>query len=177
MREGRRFILGFLLLVTLALLGLSNIPLAYADAVEESSGGAEADVYATGDVQVEEPEPPKEDEGDSAAAEAAAIEAAAEAAARQVEAEAAAVKAAAEAAAAKAAAEASAVVDEVEEATGDAFASDVAASAKSKAMSFVDKAKEITPEQMKKVAAGALGIWGVAAGAGWVMNNLGGAEE
>mmetsp|Transcript_19485 Transcript_19485/g.35274 ORF Transcript_19485/g.35274 Transcript_19485/m.35274 type:complete len:176 (+) Transcript_19485:122-649(+) len=172
MREGRRFILGFLLLVTLALLGLSNIPLAYADAVEESSGGAEADVDATGDVQVEKPEPPKEDEDDSAiaAAEAAAKEAADEAAARQAEAETAAAKAAAEA-------EASAVVDEVEEAKGDAFVSDVAASAKSKAMSFVDKAKEITPEQMKKVAAGALGIWGVAAGAGWVMNNLGGADN
>lgn len=169
MREGRRFILGFLLLVTLALLGLSNLPLGYADAVEESSGGAEADVDA-GDVQMEEPEPPKEDEDDSAAAEAAAQEAAAEATARQAVAE-------AEAAAAKAAAEASAVVDEVEEAKGGAFVSDVAASARSKAMSFVNKAKEVTPEQMKKAAAGVLGIWGVAAGAGWVMNNLGGAEE
>jgi len=175
MREGRRFILGFLLLVTLALMSLSNVPLAYADeadaVVEEAAGEpeateAEAVVDATGDVQVDD-EPAAEEEDDSAAAEAAA---AAEAeAARQ---------AAVEEAAAKAAAEASAVVDEVEkEAKGSAFVSDVAASAKSKAMAFVDKAKSVTPEQMKKAAAGALGIWGVAAGAGWVMNNLGGAEE
>jgi len=178
MREGRRFILGFLLLVTLALMSLSNVPLAYADeadaVVEEAAGEpeateAEAVVDATGDVQVDD-EPAAEEEDDSAAAEAAAAAAAAEAeAARQ---------AAVEEAAAKAAAEASAVVDEVEkEAKGSAFVSDVAASAKSKAMAFVDKAKSVTPEQMKKAAAGALGIWGVAAGAGWVMNNLGGAEE
>eukprot|EP00581_Thalassiosira_minuscula_P015538 CAMPEP_0183728832 /NCGR_PEP_ID=MMETSP0737-20130205/29012_1 /TAXON_ID=385413 /ORGANISM="Thalassiosira miniscula, Strain CCMP1093" /LENGTH=194 /DNA_ID=CAMNT_0025960863 /DNA_START=78 /DNA_END=662 /DNA_ORIENTATION=+ len=194
MREGRRFILGFLLIVTLALLSFSNIPLAYADdAIEESSGVAEAEVDAAGDVQVEEPEPPEAEKDDSAAAEAAAAEAAAkeaaeaEAAAKAAaEAEAAAkasaeaeaaAKAAAEAAAAEAAAEASAVAEETGDSKGTAFVSDVSASAKSKAMAFVDKAKEVTPEQMKKVAAGALGIWGVAAGAGWVMNNLGGAEE
>mmetsp|Transcript_20186 Transcript_20186/g.32722 ORF Transcript_20186/g.32722 Transcript_20186/m.32722 type:complete len:176 (-) Transcript_20186:307-834(-) len=175
MREGRRFILGFLLLVSLAILGLSNIPLVHADAVEDSSEETEAVVDATGDVHVEEPETPKEDEGDSdATAETAAQEAAAEAAARQAEAAAAAAKAeeeaAAEAAAAAAAAE---VVEEVK----DGFVGDVGASVKSKAMAYVDKAKEVTPEQLKKVAAGALGIWGVAAGAGWVMNNLGGAQE
>lgn len=166
MREGRRFALGFLLLVTLALLGLSNVPLVYADdadvveASSEGEGSAEAVVDATGDVQVDEPEPPKEEEDDGAAAAAAA------------EAEAAAARAAeAEAAAAKAAAEASAVADETEK------SGDVASSTKSKAMAFVDKAKAVTPEQMKKFAAGAIGVWGVAAGAGWVMNNLGGAEE
>jgi len=199
MREGRRFILGFLLIVTLALLSFSNIPLAYADdAIEESSGVAEAEVDAAGDVQVEEPEPPEAEKDDSAAAEAAAAEAAAAEAAAKAAAEAeaaakaaaeaeaaakasaeaeAAAKAAAEAAAAEAAAEASAVAEETGDSKGTAFVSDVSASAKSKAMAFVDKAKEVTPEQMKKVAAGALGIWGVAAGAGWVMNNLGGAEE
>ena len=162
MRQARRFSLGFLLLVTLALLSLSNIALVYAD----EEGTAEAVVDATGDVQVDEPETPTtEEEEDDSAAEAAA---AAEATARQAE---------AEAAAAKAAEEAAAVVDEVEKGSKTAFVSDVAAAAKSKAMGIVDKAKEITPEQMKKVAAGAIGIWGVAAGAGWVMNNLGGAEE
>mmetsp|Transcript_57555 Transcript_57555/g.122111 ORF Transcript_57555/g.122111 Transcript_57555/m.122111 type:complete len:185 (-) Transcript_57555:374-928(-) len=184
MREGRRFILGFLLLVTLALSCSSNIPLVYADAVETSSGEAEAVVDATGEVQVKEPESRKEDDDSAAAAEAVAQavarkseavarEAEAEAIAAKAEAEAAAAKAEAEVAAAKAAAE---VVDEVEEAK-DEFAGGVTASAKSKAMAFADKAKEVTPEQLKKVAAGALGIWGVAAGAGWVMNNLGGAEE
>ncbi|KAL7542180.1 hypothetical protein ACHAXR_012059 [Thalassiosira sp. AJA248-18] len=182
MREGRRFILGFLLLATLALLSLSNIPLAYADdadaVVEDASAGGEAVVDATGEVQVEEPETPTEDEDDgSAAAQAAEAHAAAQAAAEAAAAEAAAAarQAAAEAAAAKAAAEASAVVEE--ETKGGDFVSGVTESAKSKAMAFVDKAKAVTPEQMKKVAAGAVGIWGVAAGAGWVMNNLGGAEE
>jgi len=173
MREGRRFILGFLLLATLAILSLSNIPLVHADAVEDPSGENEAVVDATGDVHVEEPETPKEDEDDSdAAAEAVAQEAAA--AARQAEAAAAAAKAEKEAEAEAAAAKASAaVVEEVK----DGFVGDVGASAKSKAMAYVDRAKEVTPEQLKKVAAGALGIWGVAAGAGWVMNNLGGAQE
>ena len=160
MREGRQFILGFLLLVTLALSGFANVPLAYAEE------GAEAVVDATGDVNVDEPEVAVDaDEAYDAAAEA-------EAAAQAAEAEA---QAAAEAAAAKAAEEASAVADETEK--GGAFVSGVVESAKSKATAIVDKAKSITPEQMKKVAAGAVGIWGVAAGAGWVMNNLGGAEE
>jgi len=193
MREGRRFILGFLLLVTFTILGISNIPLVHADAVEDSNGETEAVVDVTGDVHVEEPETPKEDEDDSdAAAEAAAQEAAAEAAARQAEdsaaaqeavAEAAARQAEAAAAAAKAEEEAEAeaaaakAAAEVVEEVKDEFVGDVGASVKSKAMAYVDKAKEITPEQLKKVAAGALGIWGVAAGAGWVMNNLGGAQE
>lgn len=185
MREGRRFALGFFFLLTIALLSLSNVPLVFADdAVEESSGGgAEVVVDATGDVQVDEPEPPQEDEDDGAAA--AAAEAAAAAANAKAEAEA---KAGAEAEAARiakeaeemaaaAAAAAAEVVEEEEKTQSTAFVGDVAASAKSKAMSFVDKAKEITPAQMKKVAAGAIGVWGVAAGAGWVMNNLGGAEE
>ena len=163
MRQGRSFALGFLLLVTLALLGLSNIPLVYADddAVAEEAAPvetAEAVVDATGDVQVDEPEPEVED--NSAA-----------------EAEAAAAQAVAEAAAEKAAEADSAVVDEVDTKKGTAFVTGVVDSAKDKAVSFVDKAKAVTPEQMKKAAAGALGIWGVAAGAGWVMNNLAGAEE
>lgn len=137
------FNLRFLLVVILALLSVSN--LVYADDAE-SSESAEAVVDATGDVQVEEPEsvePPSDTDDNSAA------EAEAEAAARQAE---------VEAAAAKAAAEAAAVVEEVEETKekGTAFVSDVAASAKSKATALVDKAKEVTPEQMKKVAAGAM---------------------
>jgi len=42
---------------------------------------------------------------------------------------------------------------------------------------LVDKTKEITPAQMKKVAAGALGVWGVAAGAGWAMNHFSGSDS
>lgn len=155
MRGGRRFILGFLLLVTLASLGIFNVPLAYADAVEKSTEQTEAVVDTTGDVQVEEPESPKEATAD-VAAEAVAQEAAG--------------AAAAEAAAAKTA-------EVADEEAQDGFVEDVSAAGKSKAMSFIDKAKEVTPEKLKKVAAGAIGIWGVAAGAGWVMNNLGGAEE
>ena len=63
--------------------------------------------------------------------------------------------------------ETTAVVDEVDSSIS------FITSAKSKATALVDKAKEITPAQMKKAAAGALGIWGVAAGAGWVMNQMG----
>lgn len=148
MRGGRRFILGFLLLVTLASLGIFNVPLAYADSVEKSTEQTEAVVDTTGDIQVEEPESPKEVTAD-VAAEAVAQEA--------------------EAAAAKA--------EVADEEAQDGFVEDVSAAGKSKAMSFIDKAKEVTPEKLKKVAAGAIGIWGVAAGAGWVMNNLGGAEE
>merc|ERR1712194_125770 len=81
---------------------------------------------------------------------------------------------AAEAAEAKAATEASPVADEVEEKTVEASGSNISPSAMLKAMPFADK---MTPERMKKVAAGALGIWGVAAGAGWVMNSLGGAQD
>ena len=42
---------------------------------------------------------------------------------------------------------------------------------------IIEKVKEISPQQKKKLAAGAIGIWGVAAGAGWVLNNLGGSDE
>ena len=131
MRQGRSFALGFLLLVTLALLGLSNIPLVYADddAVAEEAAPvetAEAVVDATGDVQVDEPEPEVED--NSAA-----------------EAEAAAAQAVAEAAAEKAAEADSAVVDEVDTKKGTAFVTGVVDSAKDKAVSFVDKAKAVTP--------------------------------
>ena len=152
MRQGRCFILGFLLLVTLALCSLSNVPLACADdAMDEASGGdaAEAVVDATGDVEVEEPSA----EGDDAAAEPKATEEEA-AAPEPVEEE---------------------VAETVEKA--QSILSGAVDSAKSKATALVDKVKSITPQQTKKVAAGAIGIWGVAAAAGWVMNNLGGSEE
>jgi len=42
---------------------------------------------------------------------------------------------------------------------------------------LVDKTKEITPAQMKKVAAGVLGVWGVASGAGWAMNQFSGSNS
>lgn len=84
-------------------------------------------------------------------------------------------QAAEEAAAAEAAA--AAVLAEEEKKSSTAFVSNVAELTKNKVASVIGKAKDITPETMKKVAAGALGVWGVAAGAGWVMNNLGGDDK
>jgi hypothetical protein len=180
MRESRRFTLGFLLVVTLALSSFPGIPLVYAEVdaeiyEESGEGAAEAVVGASGEVQMEEPETPEVVEYDTSVEEAAASQAAAEA-----EAAAAQAAAEAEAAAVAEAAAAAAQAGVVEEAVNEketAFVSGVLSSAKSKAVAFVDKTKEISPEQMKKVAAGALGIWGVAAGAGWVMNHFGGSDE
>ena len=76
--------------------------------------------------------------------------------------------------AAEAEAAAQAVAEEAKKTKN--FVSSVTESVKDKAMGFFGKAKEISPEKVKKVAAGALGVWGVAAGAGWVMNNMGGEE-
>ena len=181
MRESRRFTLGFLFVVTLALSSFSGIPLVYAEVdaeiyEESGEGAAEAVVDASGDVQMEEPETPEVVEDYDSAADAAAADAAAAQAAAEAEAEAAAAQAAAEAEAAAAAAEAGVVEEAVNE-KGTAFVGGVVSSAKTKAAAFIDKTKEISPEQMKKVAAGALGIWGVAAGAGWVMNHFGGSDE
>ncbi len=163
--------------MTIAILSFSNIPLAQA---EEA---AEAVVDATGDVDVqaeeepvvvdepveeepadfdgpveEESEESEESEEDAAAAAAAAAE---EAAAE----EAAAAEAAAEAAAAETEEEKTNIVGEVTE------------TAASKISEIVGKIKDISPQQKKKIAVGALGVWGVAAGAGWVLNNLGGSDD
>lgn len=129
-----------LLIFVLALLSISNVALVHAD----DEGSAEVD--ATGDVQVDEPESvdtPSDDVDDSAT----------EAVTEEEE--------------PPVVEETTAVVDEVDSSIS------FITSAKSKATALVDKAKEITPAQMKKAAAGALGIWGVAAGAGWVMNQMG----
>jgi hypothetical protein len=155
--------------VTIAILSFSNIPLAQA---EEA---AEAVVDATGDVDVQAEEEPvvvdepveeepadfdgpveeesEESEEDAAAAAAAAAE------------EAAAAEAAAEAAAAETEEEKTNIVGEVTE------------TAASKISEIVGKIKDISPQQKKKIAVGALGVWGVAAGAGWVLNNLGGSDD
>ncbi len=151
--------------MTLALSRLSSIPQVYADDEQvsadfDSEEAAEAVVDASGEVQLEEPETPEVVEDDSSVEEAAS-EAEAEAAVDE-EAEAAAEE------------EPESIV--VEEATKE-DESTFLSSAKAKAVAFVDKTKEISPEQMKKVAAGALGIWGVAAGAGWVMNHFNGEDE
>ena len=166
-----------MILVTIAILSGSTV------LAEES-----AEVDASGDVTVEET---RQDDDSAtaaareaaaaaaqAAAQAAAVEEAAaeEAAARRVEE----AKAEAQAAAAKlkaeAEAKAAAMAEEPKKDAADtkSFASDVTESVKGKAMGFFDKAKEISPEKVKKIAAGGLGVWGVAAGAGWVMNNMGG---
>jgi len=185
MRESRRFTLGFLFVVTLALSSFSGIPLVYAEVdaeiyEESGEGAAEAVVDASGDVQMKEPETPDVVEGDTSVAEAAAADVAAAQAAAEAEAAAAQAAAeadsAAEAEAAAAAAEAGVVEEAVNE-KGTGFVGGVLSSAKTKAVAFVDTTKEISPEQMKKVAVGALGIWGVAAGAGWVMNHFGGSDE
>lgn len=86
-------------------------------------------------------------------------------------------QAAEEAAAAEAAAAAAAALAEEGKKSSTAFVSNVAELTKNTVASVIGKAKDITPETMKKVAAGALGVWGVAAGAGWVMNNLGGDDK
>ncbi|KAL3758475.1 hypothetical protein ACHAWU_004318 [Discostella pseudostelligera] len=162
MRQVRRFALGFLLIVALSLSALSSIPVAYADAevdaVDESTAAdevvAEAVVDSAGDVVVDVAETPEDDDSAEAEAEAAPAVTEEEPAAE----------------------EAAPVVDDevaVSESSTPAFVSNVRA----KVVAIADKAKEVTPEQMKKVALGALGIWGVAAGAGWVMNNLGGSED
>jgi hypothetical protein len=196
MRESRRFTLGFLLVLTLALSSFSGIPLVYAEVdaeiyEESGEGAAETLADSSGELQMEEPEAPEVVEDDTSVAEAAAAEAAsveeaaaAEAAATQAaaEAEAAAAQAAAEAEAAAepeaaAAASEAGVVEEAGKEKGTSFVGGVLSSAKTKAVAFVDRTKEISPDQMKKVAAGALGIWGVAAGAGWVMNHFGGSDE
>ena len=71
--------------------------------------------------------------------------------------------------------EAAAEEVEVEEETN--IVSEVTESAKSKLTEIVEKVKEISPQQKKKIAAGAIGLWGIAAGVGWVLNNLGGSDE
>lgn len=162
MRQVRRFALGFLLIVAISLSALSSIPVAYADAevdaVDESTAiddvVAEAVVDSAGDVVVDVQETPDDDDSAATEAEAAPVVTDEEPAAE----------------------EATPVVDDevaVSQSTTPAFVSNVRA----KVVAIADKAKEVTPEQMKKVALGALGIWGVAAGAGWVMNNLGGSED
>ena len=163
--------LGFLLLVTIAILSGSTV------FAEES-----AEVDASGDVTVQETRQ-DDDSATAAAREAAAAAAAAQAAAEQAasrkEEEAKAeAKAAAATLKAEAEAKAAAMAEEAKKAAEDtnSFASDVTESVKGKAMGFFDKAKEISPEKVKKIAAGALGVWGVAAGAGWVMNNMGGEQ-
>ena len=153
MRQVRRFALGVLLILALSLSSSSSIPVAYADVdvVGESTDGVgEAVVDSAGDIHVDVPEIPDEDDSVETEAEDSPVAAEEESTEADV-----------------------AVDDEVSESSTPAFVSNVRA----KAVALADKAKEITPDQMKKVALGALGIWGVAAGAGWVMNNLGGTED
>ena len=71
--QSRRSFLGLLLLVTLALMSMSSLPMAYAQE-------GEASVDASGDVQVDEEPVAVEEEDDGAAAAAAAAAAAEEAA-------------------------------------------------------------------------------------------------
>ena len=166
----RRCTIGFILFVTLALISsFTYIPTVSADVDAESheEKAAEAVVDASGDVQMDEPDDDDDDDDDghSMAEDIAA-------AAAVVEAEAAELLAAAEAKAAEFAEEAAAVANEVKK-EGVAFMK----SAKDKITTLVDKTKEITPAQMKKVAAGALGVWGVAAGVGWAMNHFSGSDS
>ena len=163
----RRCTIGFILFVTLALISsFTYIPTVSADvdAERHEEKAAEAVVDASGDVQMDEPDD-DDDDGHSMAEDIAAAAAA-------VEAEAAELLEAAEAKAAEFAEEAAAVANEVKK-EGVAFMK----SAKDKITTLVDKTKEITPAQMKKVAAGALGVWGVAAGAGWAMNHFSGSDS
>lgn len=150
MRQGRsysrRYFLGMLLLVTIAMLSFSSIPLVRAqdesveEAVADGPVEAEDDAAPVSDeateIEVEEEEDAAlegDSEDDSGAAEA--------------------------------------------EATEEGSSVNLLQSQQSKISEIIEKVKEISPQQKKKLAAGAIGIWGVAAGAGWVLNNLGGSDE
>ena len=154
-RSSRRCFLGFLLLVTIAIMSVSNIPLAHAEEV------AEAVVDAAGDVEVAEEEPADfdgpVDEDPVPVAEDEPVEEEPEPVVDDEPVE----------------EEVEAVAEEEE----TNIVSEVTESAKSKISEIVGQIKDISPQQKKKIAAGALGVWGVAAGAGWVLNNLGGSDE
>jgi hypothetical protein len=171
-RRRGRCTIGFILFVTFAFISsLTYIPTVSADvdAERHEEKAAEAVVDASGDVQkiMDEPDGVDDDDDDDGHSMAEDIAAAAAA----VEAEASELLAAAEAKAAEFAEEAAAVAKEVKK-EGVAFMK----STKDKITTLVDKTKEITPAQMKKVAAGALGVWGVAAGVGWAMNHFSGSD-
>ena len=148
--QSRRYFLGMLLLVTIAILSFSSIPLARAEeeSVEAAVDGAEEpeDVAAVPDEAVEidaeeeEAEEQEEEQNDVVEADLAEPD--------------------------------DAAVEE-ETAEVDSFLK----SQQAKISGIIEKVKEISPQQKKKIAAGAIGIWGVAAGAGWVLNNLGGSDE
>ena len=154
-RSSRRCFLGFLLLVTIAIMSVSNIPLSHAEEV------AEAVVDAAGDVEVAEEEPVDVDgpveEDPVPVAEDEPVEEEPEPVVEDEPVE----------------EEVEAVAEEEE----TNIVSEVTESAKSKISEIVGQIKDISPQQKKKIAAGALGVWGVAAGAGWVLNNLGGSDE
>ena len=160
--------------MTIAILSVSNIPLAQAEEV------AEAVVDATGDVEVQAEEEPAE-AGGPVEEEPVVVDEPAEeeeepvAVDEPVEEESGEDEAAAEEAAAEEEEEAEEEAAVVEEETN--VVSEVTETAKSKISEIVGQIKDISPQQKKKIAAGALGVWGVAAGAGWVLNNLGGSDE
>lgn len=150
MRQGRsysrRYFLGMLLLVTIAMLSFSSIPLVRAqdESVEEA--------VADGPVEAEDDAAPVSDEATEIEVEEeedAALEGDAEDDSGAAEAE----------------------------ATEEGSSVNLLQSQQSKISEIIEKVKEISPQQKKKLAAGAIGIWGVAAGAGWVLNNLGGSDE
>lgn len=194
----RRYALKFLLFSIGAAFILSGVPLvkSESDATPsslESEAAAiveEVIVDAIGEVHVEDKAVDEGRSGNSEETEDvelqaevdAAVEAAEAEAARAVEEAATEAKAEADEAIRKveavaAAAEASNAVDEEVKTETLAFVSKFTNSAKSKAVNIVDRAKDVTPEEMKKVAAGVLGLWGAAAGIGWAMNNLGGNDN
>jgi hypothetical protein len=150
MRQGRsysrRYFLGMLVLVTIAMLSFSSIPLVRAqdESVEEA--------VADGPVEAEDDAAPVSDEATEIEVEEeedAALEGDAEDDSGAAEAE----------------------------ATEEGSSVNLLQSQQSKISEIIEKVKEISPQQKKKLAAGAIGIWGVAAGAGWVLNNLGGSDE
>lgn len=135
-----------LLLVTIAMLSFSSIPLVRAqdESVEEA--------VADGPVEAEDDAAPVSDEATEIEVEEeedAALEGDAEDDSGAAEAE----------------------------ATEEGSSVNLLQSQQSKISEIIEKVKEISPQQKKKLAAGAIGIWGVAAGAGWVLNNLGGSDE
>eukprot|EP00573_Skeletonema_grethae_P011012 CAMPEP_0201696692 /NCGR_PEP_ID=MMETSP0578-20130828/8283_1 /ASSEMBLY_ACC=CAM_ASM_000663 /TAXON_ID=267565 /ORGANISM="Skeletonema grethea, Strain CCMP 1804" /LENGTH=184 /DNA_ID=CAMNT_0048182721 /DNA_START=41 /DNA_END=595 /DNA_ORIENTATION=- len=180
-RTSRRCFLGFFLLVTIAILSVSNVPLAHAEEV------AEAVVDATGDVEVQAEEDPVEAGGPVEEEEPVAVDEPVEEEEvpvvvdeAVVEEETNIVDEVTDAAKAKISEIVEDIVEDIEEAVEEAkknIVSEVTDTAKSKISEIVTQIKDASPQQKKKIAAGALGVWGAAAGAGWVLNNLGGSDE
>mmetsp|Transcript_13389 Transcript_13389/g.38224 ORF Transcript_13389/g.38224 Transcript_13389/m.38224 type:complete len:178 (-) Transcript_13389:524-1057(-) len=170
-------ILRLFLLIALALIAISHAEEGEAAAVDVNDAAAEAAADATAAAAEAASEAAQKvadavDEAvDTAAEEAAAAAAAAQAKAAEV-------AAAASAKAQEVADAAAAAVDDAaEEASGIiAKAKDAVTSSGDKAVAFVKDFK-LSKDNGKKIAAGVVGVWGVATAGGWAMDRFGKDKE